>query len=176
MSQADWPSTIGRCSRLQRALQALTQTDFFVGAERLVNIGADSRSDWLLRGSIGLGNEVERQAQKTHWNYWQFYADAGYFVSSRTEATYLEFRRGIHTVCCRGPPDHATFGFRVRQQSPDPARTSIAEGGPGVSFKYLIAGTRYETHGPTFDALLQYRARLSGPGHGDWVLTGVAQF
>jgi hypothetical protein len=45
-----------------------------------------------------------------------------------------------------------------------------------VSFKYLSGGTRYEPHGPTFDVLLQYRARLSGRGHGDWVLTGVAQF
>jgi hypothetical protein len=66
--------------------------------------------------------------------------------------------------------------FAYRQQSPDPARTSISEGGPGVSFKYLFSGTRYESHGPSFDALLQYRARLSGRGHGDWVLTAIAQF
>jgi len=65
--------------------------------------------------------------------------------------------------------------FAYRQQSP-PCPDVDRRGRPGVSFKYLIAGTRYETHGPTFDALLQYRARLSGPGHGDWVLTGVAQF
>jgi len=154
----------------------LTQTDFFVGAERLVKIGANSQSDWLLRGSFGLGNEVERQAQKTHWNYWQFYTDVGYFVSSRTEATYLEFRRGITLPTAAGLLITPHVVFAYRQQNPDPARTSISEGGPGVSFKYLFGGTRYETHGPTFDALLQYRARLSGRGHGDWVLTGVAQF
>jgi hypothetical protein len=66
--------------------------------------------------------------------------------------------------------------FAYRQQSPGGAQKSIFEGGPGVSFKYLFGGTRYEPHGPTFDVLLQYRARLSGRGHGDWVLTGVAQF
>jgi len=154
----------------------LTQTDFFVAAERLVKIGANSQSDWLLRGSFGLGNEVERQAHKTHWNYWQFYADAGYFVSSRTEATLPGVSPWDHTARYHEPPDHATRGFRVPSAEPGPCRTSISEGGPGVSFKYLSGGTRYEPHGPTFDVLLQYRARLSGRGHGDWVLTGVAQF
>lgn len=154
----------------------LTRADLFVGAERLIKVGADSRNDWLLRGSFGLGNEVEWQAHKTHWNYWQFYADAGYFVSARTEATYLEFRRGI-TLPAGADfliTPHVVLAYR--QQNPDPARTSIAEGGPGISFKYLFAGTRYQPHGPSFDALLQYRARLSGQGHGEWVLTGVAQF
>jgi adsorption protein A len=154
----------------------LTQTDFFVGAERLVKIGANSQSDWLLRGSFGLGNEVARQTDRTHWNYWQFYADAGYFVSSRTEATYLEFRRGITLPATANLLITPHVVFAYRQQSPDPARTSISEGGPGVSFKYLSGGTRYEPHGPTFGALLQYRARLSGRGNGDWVLTVVAQF
>src|SRR6266446_7675725 len=154
----------------------LTQTDFFVGAERLLKVGANSQSDWLLRGSFGLGNEVERKADKTHWNYWQFYADAGYFVSSRTEATYLECRRGITLPAAAGLLITPHVVFAYRQQSPDPTRTSISEGGPGVSFKYLSGGTRYEPHGPTLGALLQYRARLSGRGHGDWVLTGVAQF
>jgi tetratricopeptide (TPR) repeat protein len=154
----------------------LRQTDFFVGAERLVKIGAYSQNDWLLRASFGLGNEVERQPGKTHWNYWQFYADAGYFVSSRTEATYLEFRRGITLPATPNLLITPHVVFAYRQQSPDPAQTSISEAGPGVSFKYLFRGSRYEPHGPTFDALFQYRARLSGPGHGDWVLTGVARF
>lgn len=154
----------------------LKQYDFFVGAERLVKIGADSQNDWLLRASLGLGNEVERQAHKTHWNYWQFYADAGYFVDSRTEATYLEFRRGITLPATENFMITPHVVFAYRQQSPDPARTSITEGGPGVSLKYLSGGTRYQPHGPTFDLLMQYRARLSGRGHGDWVLTGVAEF
>ena len=154
----------------------LAQTNFFVGAERLVKIGADTRSDWLLRGSFGLGNEVERQADRTHWNYWQFYADAGYFVSSRTEATYLEFRRGVTLPATANLLITPHVVLAYRQQSPDPTRTSISEGGPGVSFKYLSRGSRYEPHGSTFDALLQYRERLSGRGHGEWVLTCVARF
>src|SRR6266513_1398909 len=154
----------------------LAQTNFFVGAERLVKIGADTGSDWLLRGSFGLGNEVERQADRTHWNYWQFYADAGYFVSSRTEATYLEFRRGVTLPATANLLITPHVVLAYRQQSPDPTRTSISEGGPGVSFKYLSRGSRYEPHGPTFDALLQYRERLSGRGHGGWVLTCVARF
>ncbi len=154
----------------------LAQTNLFVGAERLIKVGADTRSDWLLRGSFGLGNEVERQADRTHWNYWQFYADAGYFVSSRTEATYLEFRRGVALPATANLLITPHVVLAYRQQNPDPARTSISEGGPGVSFKYLFRGSRYEPHGPTFDALLQYRERLSGRGHGDWVLTGVARF
>jgi bacteriophage N4 adsorption protein A len=154
----------------------LTQTNLFVGAERLVKVGADTSSDWLLRGSFGLGNEVERRAGKTHWNYWQFYADAGYFLSSRTEATYLEFRRGITLPAGANLLITPHVVLASRQQSPDPGRTSISEGGPGVSFTYLFGGTRYEPHGPTFDALLQYRERLSGQGHGGWVLTGVTRF
>lgn len=154
----------------------LTQANLFVGAERLVKIGANSESDWLLRSSFGLGNEVERRLGKTHWNYWQFYADAGYFVGSRTEATYLEFRRGITLPATANLLITPHVVLSYRQQNPDPTRTTISEGGPGVSFKYLFGGSRYEPHGPTFDALFQYRARLSGQGHGDWVLTGVARF
>ena len=154
----------------------LTQADFFVGAERLIKIGADTSNDWLLRGSFGLGQEVEWQTHKPHWNYWQFYGDLGYFVRARTEATYVEFRRGITLPATRNLLITPYAVFAYRQQSPDPARTSISEAGPGVSFKYLFAGTRYQPHGPSFDALLQYRARLSGRGHGEWVLTGVARF
>jgi len=179
-----WTNSASGLAIDHRSLQAglsvrykpLAQTNFFVGAERLVKIGANTGSDWLLRGSFGLGNEVERQADRTHWNYWQFYADAGYFVSSRTEATYLEFRRGVTLLPTANLLITPHVVLAYRQQSPDPTRTSISEGGPGVSFKYLFRGSRYEPHGPIFDALLQYRERLSGWGHGDWVLTGVARF
>ena len=179
-----WTNSASGLAIDHRSLQAglsvrykpLAQTNFFVGAERLVKIGADTRSDWLLRGSFGLGNEVERQADRTHWNYWQFYADAGYFVSSRTEATYLEFRRGVTLPATANLLITPHVVLAYRQQSPDPTRTSISEGGPGVSFKYLSRGSRYEPHGSTFDALLQYRERLSGRGHGEWVLTCVARF
>ncbi len=179
-----WTNSASGLAIDHRSLQAglsvrykpLAQTNFFVGAERLVKIGADTGSDWLLRGSFGLGNEVERQADRTHWNYWQFYADAGYFVSSRTEATYLEFRRGVTLPATANLLITPHVVLAYRQQSPDPTRTSISEGGPGVSFKYLSRGSRYEPHGPTFDALLQYRERLSGRGHGEWVLTCVARF
>src|SRR6266480_4413818 len=179
-----WTNSASGLAIDHRSLQAglsvrykpLAQTNFFVGAERLVKIGADTGSDWLLRGSFGLGNEVERQADRTHWNYWQFYADAGYFVSSRTEATYLEFRRGVTLPATANLLITPHVVLAYRQQSPDPTRTSISEGGPGVSFKYLSCGSRYEPHGATFDALLQYRERLSGRGHGEWVLTCVARF
>ena len=179
-----WTNSASGLAIDHRSLQAglsvrykpLAQTNFFVGAERLVKIGADTGSDWLLRGSFGLGNEVERQADRTHWNYWQFYADAGYFVSSRTEATYLEFRRGVTLPATANLLITPHVVLAYRQQSPDPTRTSISEGGPGVSFKYLSRGSRYEPHGSTFDALLQYRERLSGRGHGEWVLTCVARF
>ena len=102
--------------------------------------------------------------------------DAGYFVSSRTEATYLEFRRGVTLRATANLLITPHVLLAYHQQSPDPTRTSISEGGPGVSFKYLFGGSRYEPHGPTFDALLQYRERLSGRGRSDWVLTGVARF
>jgi tetratricopeptide (TPR) repeat protein len=174
------PSGLAIASRsLQGGLSArykpLTQANFFVGAERLFKIGTDARNDWLLRSSFGLGHEVER-ADKTRWNYWQFYADVGYFVSAGTEATYLEFRRGLTLPATANLMITPHVILAYRQQSPDPSKTSISEGGPGVSFKYLFDGTRYQPHGPTFDAQLQYRARISGQGHGEWVLTAVAQF
>src|SRR3989440_12462723 len=90
--------------------------------------------------------------------------------------SYLEFRRGVTLLPTANLLITPHVVLAYRQQSPDPTRTSIAEGGPGVSFKYLFRGSRYEPHGPIFDALLQYRERLSGWGHGDWVLTGVPRF
>jgi len=104
----------------------------------------------------GLGNEVERQAHKRHWNYWQFYADAGYFVSSRTEPRTWSFAVESH---CRTTNllINATRGFRVPSAEPGPARTSISEAA-GVSFKYLSGRHALRAPWPTFRCALQYRA------------------
>jgi bacteriophage N4 adsorption protein A len=169
----DNESTLGSISLRYKPLR---ESDFFVGVERLIKVGADSENDWLLRASFGLGHDIAPQPGKTHWNYWQLYTEAGYFVNSRTEATYAELREGLTMAASTGFLITPHLVLAYRQQNPDPSRLTIAEGGPGISFKYLFSGTRYEPYGPTFDLLLQYRERLSGPGHSGWVFTGILRF
>jgi bacteriophage N4 adsorption protein A len=149
---------------------------FFVGAERLLKIGADSQNDWLLRASFGLGRQVAPQYGYWHWNYSQLYVDAGFFTRSSTTAVYAELRQGITL--------RATTNFLItphvvlvdRRQTPDPERSSVFEGGPGISFKYFFNSDGYKPQWSTVDFVVQYRERIASDGRSGWVLATVFQF
>ncbi|MEA3108275.1 MAG: hypothetical protein QOI88_2880 [Gammaproteobacteria bacterium] len=167
-------------SSLQAAVGArykpLQAGDFFVGAERLLKIGAASQNDWLLRASFGLGRQVAPYSGYWHWNYSQLYIDAGFFIRSSTTAVYAELRQGITL--------RATANFLItphvvlvdRRQTPDPARTSVFEGGPGVSFKYFFNSGGYKPQWSTVDFVVQYRERITSDGRSGWVIATVFQF
>jgi bacteriophage N4 adsorption protein A len=150
--------------------------DFFVGAERLLKIGADSQNDWLLRASFGLGRQVAPRYGYSHWNYSQLYIDTGFFTRSSTTAVYAELRQGITL--------RATTNFLItphlvlvdRHQNPDPDRSSVFEGGPGVSFKYFFDSHGYKPQWSTIDIVVQYRERIASVGRSGWVLATVVQF
>jgi tetratricopeptide (TPR) repeat protein len=169
----DDKSTLGSVSVRYKPLR---ESDLFFGVERLIKVGALTENDWLLRTSFGLGHDIAPRQGKTLWNYWQLYAEAGYFLRSKTEATYLEAREGITLPATSSFLITPHLVVAYRQQNPDPSRLTIAEGGPGIAFKYVFGGSRYDAHGPTFDLLLQYRQRLSGQGQSDWVVTGILHF
>jgi adsorption protein A len=153
----------------------LQSANFFIGAERLLKIGADSQDDWLLRGTFGLGHDVEIRPGKTFWNYSQFYLDAGYFTQPAVKAGYAEIREGL---TFRAAAEFVVTPHLVlvdRHQTPDPARENLIEGGPGVSFKYFFPTAKYQPYWSTVDLLVQYRERLGGDGHSGWVLALVFQ-
>jgi bacteriophage N4 adsorption protein A len=150
--------------------------DFFVGAERLLKIGADSQNDWLLRASFGLGRQVAPRYGYWYWNYSQLYIDAGFFTRSSTTAVYAELRQGITL--------RATTNFLItphvvlvdRRQTPDPQRSSVFEGGPGISFKCFFNSEGYKPQWSTLDFVVQYRERIASDGRSGWVLATVFQF
>jgi adsorption protein A len=153
----------------------LQSANLFIGAERLLKIGADSQNDWLLRGSFGLGHDVEIRPGKTFWNYSQFYLDAGHFTQPAVNAVYAEIREGI---TFRAGAQFVVTPHVVlvdRRQTPDPAQESIVEGGPGVSFKYFFPMAKYQPYWSTVNLVVQYRERLTGDGHSGWVLSLVFQ-
>jgi tetratricopeptide (TPR) repeat protein len=154
----------------------LRSADFYIGAERLIAIGSASQNDWLLRASFGLGHEISLEPGKSHWNYSQFYVDAGYFTSSRTTAVYSELNQGISLRAS----EHLVVTPHVvlvdHRQSPDPAQISLVEGGPGVLLTYLSSASRYLPHGPAWNLNLEYRQRFSGAGHSGWAVTTIFRF
>jgi tetratricopeptide (TPR) repeat protein len=153
----------------------LQSANLFLGAERLLKIGADSQSDWLLRGSFGLGHDVEIRPGKTFWNYSQLYVDLGHFTQPAVNAVYAEVHEGL---TFRAGPQFVITPHLVlvdHHQNPDPAQESIVEGGPGVSFKYFFPAATYRPYWSTLNFLVQYRERLSGDGHSGWVLSLVFQ-
>jgi hypothetical protein len=104
------------------------------------------------------------------------YVDAGYFVRSSTTAVYAELRQGITLK--------ATNNFLItphvvlvdRRQTPDPERSSVFEGGPGVSFKYFFDSDGYKPQWSTVDFVVQYRERIASDGRSGWVIATVIQF
>jgi len=53
----------------------LKQYDFFVGAGGWYKSGRIPGTTGCCV-AVWVSETIERQAHKTHWNYWQFYADA----------------------------------------------------------------------------------------------------
>jgi adsorption protein A len=150
--------------------------NFFVGAERLLKIGDASQNDWLLRASVGLGRQIAPQYGNWHWNYSQLYLDAGYFTRSSTTAAYAELRQGI-TLRATGNLLITPHVVLVdRRQTPDPQRSSVLEGGPGVSFKYFLNSAGYKPNWSTVDLVAQYRERIASDGRSSWVLAMVFQW
>ena len=149
---------------------------FFLAAERLFRVGDDSRNDWLLRASFGFGHEVQPQRGQALANYSQLYVDAGYFTQSRIKAIYAQLNQGISVRTSDRSAITPHVVLVERHQSPDPTRTSVLEGGPGVSFKYSFGPAHYGATWGDIDLVLQYRARITGEGRSDWVFTTVFEF
>ena len=149
---------------------------FFLAAERLFRVGGDSRNDWLLRASFGFGHEVQPQRSQALANYSQLYVDAGYFTQSRVKAVYAQLNQGISIRTSDRSAITPHVVLVERHQSPDPTRTSVLEGGPGVSFKYSFGPAHYSATWGGIDLVLQYRARITGEGRSDWVFSTVFEF
>jgi adsorption protein A len=150
--------------------------NFFVGAERLLKIGIDSQNDWLLRASFGLGRQVAPHYGYWHWNYSQLYVDAGFFVRSSTTAVYAELRQGITLRAATNFLITPHVVLVDRRQTPDPGRSSVFEGGPGVSFKYFFDSDGYKPQWSTVDFVVQYRERITSDGRSGWVIATIFQF
>ena len=63
-----------------------------------------------------------------------------------------------------------------RRQTPDPQKSSVLEGGPGVSFKYFLNSAGYKPNWSTVDLVAQYRERIASDGRSSWVLAMVFQW
>lgn len=163
----------------------LKNLNFFLGGERLFKIGEFSTHNWLLRGQYSWGRGLGLEPERGIWNYTSFYTDLAYFARDpKRWAGYGEFRQGF-TVNVGDTLLITPHGVaNLLHQNPGFSISSYAEGGGGVSLKFLFPQTHYAAHVGSFEILAHYRygrfLREADPGasryfHG-WLITGILQF
>lgn len=156
----------------------LSDSNIYVGVERLFPVGSQAQSNWLLRASWGYSDGYDMRPDQTGWNQTILYADAGYLTQhEKNRSLYLEARQGyvrkVGDAFMLTP--HLTVA--ARGQRPDPFKVSYVEAGAGVSLKYLFNDSRYSAPRSSVEVLVQYRKQIAGSQHrGGWLFSAAAQF
>jgi tetratricopeptide (TPR) repeat protein len=158
------------------AYKPFKEQDAYLRCERLIKIGSQSQSNWLLHASWGTADGWGWNPVRSHWNYSTLYADAGVMLQGEhTRSVYGEARQG-HAFAVAGRTvliPHVVLAGRG--QRPDPNRESYVEAGAGVSLKASFNGSRYVAERSSLELALQYRKPIS-PRRGGWAMSLGAQF
>lgn len=166
-SKSDGISTGG--SSLLGALgvrvKPLASQNLILAAERLVPLGSQAQSDWLLRAaySYGLGTDLRFDANP--WTMAQVYAEAGRYLNAGTNYFTSEGQLGRSYRLSDAWPKHSVFSpylvLGVDYNEGFTRREAIGAG-VGVSYRYWFNEDRYTAPRSYFDINLQYRVRVSG--------------
>jgi len=132
--------------------------------ERFVPIGANSRSDWLLRGAwsdgVGGGLSVDR----SNWTYWQAYVEGDYFVQHPQTLGSVDVRYGrAFRIDAISSKFVATpyLGINAGYDSLLSAHTTLGIG-PGIALRLWFREDTYHAPQSFVDLNLQYRLRIAG--------------
>jgi tetratricopeptide (TPR) repeat protein len=144
-------------------VKPLASQNLILAAERLVPLGDNTDSDWLLRAAYSAGTGTDLRARAGQWTMAQVYAEAGRYLSAGTNYFTSEAQLGRsflrtdggHTVWTPYLVLGADYneGFVQRE---------AIGAGVGVSWRYWFNEDRYTAPRAYFDVNLQYRARISG--------------
>ncbi len=150
--------------------------NLFLGAEKLIQIGDQSKNDWLLRGAYSWGLGTDLNDNKYPRNYTSFYVDSGYFLNRPVLQTYYtEARQGIRFNYKKNLIITPHLAVSGRWEIPDPVKVSYSDGGAGILFDYLFNENYKEREGVDLELLIQYKIPFDDYSSGVMVSGAIRQ-
>lgn len=154
----------------------LGRQNFVLAAERLFRIGQYSRNDWLLRAAWSAGEGGALRTDKTHWPYWQLYAEADYFISNPQTLATVEGRYGHSYRVDAISPKLVISPFLGLNLGYDSLLNEKATAGigPGVNLRYWFRQDKYHAPQSYIDFSVQYRVRVAGDVRSNGIFAGLS--
>lgn len=135
--------------------------NFFLSGERLVALGSDARSDWMLRASASFNRGSAYVPDQTYQHYRAVYLDAALVVDDRAEFLIGEWREGVAIRVGQGL-SVVPYGVAAASYTDDVETERRYEIGPGIALRGWFGGDAYHTHSSEFELGLEYREVVGG--------------
>ncbi|QDQ81106.1 NfrA family protein [Paraburkholderia megapolitana] len=152
-----------------------SQIDAIVAFERIIPIGSSVNPDWLARLAYSGGFGTARRVDVPSWWTAQIYAEAGHYLNgdSTYATTNLEFGRTFRMD--RYSPKWTVFPYAVIGADYDSTVDhSIPLGaGIGISTRYWMRDSMYDTPRSYIDLSVQYRLKITGDDRARGVFFGA---
>ncbi|MEO0412636.1 MAG: hypothetical protein AAF221_12445 [Pseudomonadota bacterium] len=139
--------------------------NLIAGAERLIAIGDDARSDWLLRTSYSAGRGYEPEPGEDWWLHWSGYVDAALIDPADPDIQVLaDARVGMGTQpLARSSLSVIPFiGLSGSYEDAGGRTTDLYEAAAGVWLRLWPGGPEITDPARALDLRLEYREKLGG--------------
>ena len=161
----------------------LSSENLWLSGEKLIKIGGDAQSDWLLRLLYSRGTGFEPLPFEPNRDYYLVYAELDGYLPSDTAAAYAEIRKGRAFTLNPNWLLAPHLVVDARWQTPFAAQGNYLEGGAGIALKYFFGATRYLNYQSAVDFSVSYKhgaffSKGFDRDRGDYdsVLVGVGYF
>jgi tetratricopeptide (TPR) repeat protein len=153
----------------------LSDFNFVVEGGRMFKVGSLSRNDWLLRTAFSDGGGTDLRVDKPYWFTWQVYAEYDRFFEAAQNVALFEGRVGESFLLDKIGGrlvliPHLAVLARYDSALATP-RTFGA--GPGVVLRYWFNEDKYAAPRSYIEAVVQYRARISGDDRIKGLFAGI---
>jgi tetratricopeptide (TPR) repeat protein len=150
--------------------------------ERLIPVSGSIEADWMARAMWSWGSGFRLRPERRAWNYSLLFADGSYlFPNANTLAQFVQARQGVTirvgTSALITP--HAVL--TARHQSPAAAAGSYADGGGGLSLRFLPARTASLASASSLELLFdchrgKFLWRTGSPAYNGCRATAIVRF
>ncbi len=152
-----------------------TDYNLILEVGRLIKLGDQARSDWLLRAAISLGQGTDLRLTPSSWWQWQLYGEWVSYPETPQNLTNFEGRLG-RSFRLTNPLDRlvVTPFLAVGGGYDDALETPEALGaGPGVNLRVWFREDADHAPRSYLDANLQYRFKLAGDDRAEGVFASL---
>lgn len=144
-------------------LKPFKQHNLFVSLERLIALGDNSRSDWMMRMSYSHDKGSDNQNERKAWFSHSLYLDAAFIRPHKPDfyLTALEIL-GYNFKLSRGVIIKPHVMALATWQRDLFSSLKTIEAGPGLSLKFYFRETKYRAYRASMELMGQYRIKIAG--------------